>query len=80
MAEGTTPELRFGRGGLGPGEKFWRKLYPWLSERGFQLRRRYSPDWVPSFSKLGPDRPYRYKQFEDGPELLVSHQRTIGFL
>ncbi|KAF7323793.1 Protein kinase domain-containing protein [Mycena kentingensis (nom. inval.)] len=34
------------------GEMFWVHLYPFLLERGYQLRPRYSPDWVPSWSGI----------------------------
>jgi len=77
MSQDKAADLTFGRGGLGPGEKFWRKVFPWLLENGFQLRRRYSPDWLPSFSGLDPSRYYKYVEFEDGPELLVSRHARI---
>ncbi|KDR71783.1 hypothetical protein GALMADRAFT_74620 [Galerina marginata CBS 339.88] len=37
------------RGALNMTEIFWRDHYLWLKERGYQLRPRYSPDWVPSW-------------------------------
>ncbi|KAJ7253576.1 hypothetical protein C8J57DRAFT_1659806 [Mycena rebaudengoi] len=30
-------------------EYFWRDYRPWLAERGYLLRPRYQPDWVPSW-------------------------------
>jgi hypothetical protein len=34
---------------LGPGEMWWRDHYQWLKERGYLLRPRYDPAWVPSW-------------------------------
>ncbi|KAI0744029.1 hypothetical protein C8Q80DRAFT_1107223 [Daedaleopsis nitida] len=36
-------------GGLHEGEIFWRDRYDWLEQRGYTLRVRYKPDWVPSW-------------------------------
>lgn len=33
-----------------PGEEFWRDHQVWLAEKGYMLRPRYMPDWVPSWS------------------------------
>ncbi|CAA7263811.1 unnamed protein product [Cyclocybe aegerita] len=53
-------------GGLSPGEKFWRKHYEWLQSKGYQLRPRFSPDWVPSWVSTK-----KYYMFcEDGPALM----------
>ena len=41
--------IRAGR--LNDSEIFWRILQPWLLERGYQLRDRFSPDWTPSWLK-----------------------------
>lgn len=35
---------------LDDGEKFWRDRYEWLQQRGYVLRPRYKPDWVPSWT------------------------------
>jgi hypothetical protein len=34
-----------------PGEDFWVAQQPWLKDRGYNLRTRYQPDWVPSWKK-----------------------------
>ncbi len=30
-------------------EVYWRDHYDWLRQRGYTLRPRYKPDWVPSW-------------------------------
>lgn len=47
---------------VNPMECFWRDYQPWLEERGYILRPRYSPDWVPSWK--GTKKPFYH--FEDG--------------
>ena len=43
-------DLTLGEDGeLTSGEIFWRDHQPWLKERGYTLRERYQPDWVPSW-------------------------------
>lgn len=54
-------------GGLAPWEKVWRDRQPWLRTRGYDLRSRYHPDWVPSW--LGTDKPYML--CEDGLYMMV---------
>ncbi|KIJ07481.1 hypothetical protein PAXINDRAFT_173467 [Paxillus involutus ATCC 200175] len=34
---------------LGEGEEWWRDLYQWLYDAGYQLRSRYHPEWVASW-------------------------------
>lgn len=41
------------RDSLSEGEIWWRDHYKWLDERGYQLRPRLTPGWVPSW--LGKD-------------------------
>jgi len=36
-------------GALSIDETWWREQYQWLKVRGYQLRPRYAPDWVPSW-------------------------------
>ena len=36
---------------LYPYEKRWQARQPWLLERGYQLRPRFRPGWVPSWQK-----------------------------
>lgn len=36
-------------GSLATPELYWRDRQPWLQERGYVLRSRYKPDWVPSW-------------------------------
>ena len=48
-------------GGLHPGEVFWRDHQIWLFEKGYMLRPRHRPGWVPSWLP-GSGSPYfRYK-------------------
>lgn len=40
-------------------EIFWRDSYTWLLDKGYRLRPRYDPSWVPSWKldgKTGEDR------------------------
>ena len=56
-------------GGLGDTEiRYWRNNYEWLRDRGYQLRPRYSPDWIPSW--MGTTKYHR--SCEDGVKLAVS--------
>jgi hypothetical protein len=43
----VTPKVPPGE--LLKGELIWRDNYDWLKERGYILRRRYEPNWVPSW-------------------------------
>jgi hypothetical protein len=36
-------------------EKFWRNNFAYLKDRGYLLRPRFSPDWVPSWKTRGGD-------------------------
>ncbi|KIM38851.1 hypothetical protein M413DRAFT_419793 [Hebeloma cylindrosporum] len=45
----TPQNLSPGKGGLDECESYWRDKYQWLRDRGYQLRPRYSPDWIPSW-------------------------------
>ncbi|KAF8885559.1 kinase-like domain-containing protein [Gymnopilus junonius] len=51
---------------LTEGEVFWRDNYEWLKEKGYQLRSRYAPDWIPSWKTSGKP---RYRS-EDSHPLL----------
>jgi hypothetical protein len=43
-------EEREGRpGALSADEIWWRRQYEWLKVRGYLLRPRYAPDWIPSW-------------------------------
>lgn len=55
-------------GGLMNGELFWRNHYQWLESIGYRLRRRYEPNWVPSWYST---KKYWFKS-EDGQPLNVS--------
>lgn len=48
-------------------EVWWRDHQVWLAERGYMLRPRYRPGWVPSWKDTGK----RWQQFEDGLQLGV---------
>ncbi|KAF9803772.1 hypothetical protein IEO21_09579 [Rhodonia placenta] len=54
-------------GGLAKAEYYWRDRYQWLKERGYLLRPRYRPDWVPSWQGTKKD----YSDCEDG--LILEH-------
>ncbi|OSD07005.1 kinase-like protein [Trametes coccinea BRFM310] len=56
-------------GGLNSNERFWRDHWQWFNDRGYVLRRRYHPDWVPSWKDTNRDP----EQFEDGLEWFRSH-------
>jgi len=43
-------------------EKWWRERYQFLESRGYRLRERYRPGWVPSWQGTGRSK----GQFEDG--------------
>lgn len=53
------------------GEAFWRDHKNWLEERGYMLRPRYDPDWVPSWQK-DPTKNTSFRHCEDGQNLYVS--------
>lgn len=46
---------------LFPDELFWRDHQVWLEEKGYMLRPRYRPDWVPSWKDI-----YDSDMCEDG--------------
>lgn len=50
-------------------EVVWRTLQPWLADRGYMLRPRYRPDWVPSWL---PGEGFPLVRFEDGYWTVVS--------
>jgi len=68
MTETPPGLLPIEKGGLDGGEAFWRENYQFLLDHGYQLRPRYSPDWVPSW--IGTNKHPR--NFEDGIYLAVS--------
>lgn len=47
-AFGDTPTNKDG-GQLSEPELWWSKHYSWLKDKGYTLRPRYAPDWVPSW-------------------------------
>ncbi|KII92693.1 hypothetical protein PLICRDRAFT_37482 [Plicaturopsis crispa FD-325 SS-3] len=54
-------------GGINSREHFWVKHYTWLESRGYRLRPRYAPDWVPSW--WGTDE--LADLFEDGKTIFT---------
>ncbi|KIM39301.1 hypothetical protein M413DRAFT_196962 [Hebeloma cylindrosporum] len=54
-----------------PSEMFWVSLQPHLLSRGYRLRPRYDPEWIPSWTKIPGGRP---GQFEDS---LVNNAALI---
>ena len=68
MTETLPVYFPFEEGGLDNGEAFWRENYQFLLDHGYQLRPRYSPDWVPSWIGTNKHR----RNFEDGIYLAVS--------
>lgn len=47
---------------LHPDEAFWKDHQPWLVDRGYVLRPRYQPGWVPSWL---PGEGFPYFDYED---------------
>ena len=62
---GTADRLRLEE--LDPREIWWRERYDRLRARGYLLRPRYAPEWVPSWTVSNRDR----EECEDGKRLLV---------
>lgn len=50
-----------------PFEIFWCDHQEWLAEKGYMLRPRYRPDWVPSWKGIGDNHVF----YEDGVALNV---------
>jgi serine/threonine protein kinase len=64
-------------GALAPGEPYWVRLHDFLSTKGYRLRRRYDPDWQPSWlSSSRGQRRVKYYECEDSINPLV---RTANF-
>lgn len=67
---------------LSPAECFWRDHQIWLASRGYMLRPRYMPHWIPSWEIQGKGRSWYYK-CEDAlyqvvsPVLRVLRDRTL---
>lgn len=59
---GMTKE-EMGLGALHSHEVWWRDHYTWLLQNGYQLRKRYEPDWIPSWKGKDADSAIKY---EDG--------------
>ena len=55
-------------GGLFPSEVWWRDRYHDIEAKGYGLRRRYQPDWRPSWKESGKD----FFSVEDGQATIVS--------
>lgn len=56
--EATQRQVEMTRQGtyaLSPFEKIWRSKLPYLNQRGYSLRARYSPDWQPSWTGTNID-------------------------
>lgn len=62
---GTTTHIRPEE--LDPREVWWRNHYQQLNIRGYRLRPRYSPEWVPSWTTLN----INWEDCEDGKRLEV---------
>ena len=54
---------------LDPREVWWRDRYDQLSNHGYRLRPRYSPQWLPSWKTSNRD----WTSSEDGKRLKVRH-------
>ena len=62
-------------------EIFWRDNFTWFKEQGYQLRLRFTPDWIPSWKGTSKFR----LQCEDGHPLLESflgntHRNILIFM
>jgi hypothetical protein len=72
----TTPQIHVGGAGqagreigmLFRNEEGWRDQYYVIYDRGYALRPRYRPNWVPSWKGLGKD----FFAMEDGQPSIVS--------
>lgn len=53
---GTLQQPKVTRDTLLPHEYFWRDVQPWLKDRGYELRARYHPDWIPAWIAKGGSR------------------------
>ncbi|KAJ7782417.1 kinase-like domain-containing protein [Mycena maculata] len=47
---------------MDPTESFWHDHYDWLKERGYLLRQRYQPDWVPSWLNFKNNRDKHFQE------------------
>ncbi|KAG6884141.1 hypothetical protein C0993_000978 [Termitomyces sp. T159_Od127] len=65
---------KFEAGQLGKKETFWRDHYNFLKDRGYTLRNRYSPDWVPSW-KSQKNSSKSWRDCEDGQ--LIHYARVV---
>lgn len=54
-------------GGIAKRERFWVQHYTWLEKCGYRLRKRFAPDWIPSW--LGTNKLLDY--FEDSRSVFV---------
>ncbi len=54
-------------------EIFWRDHQEWLADRGYMLRPRFRPGWIPSW---GSDK--HYHDYEDGQWNFVRHVRFLS--
>ncbi|KII90244.1 hypothetical protein PLICRDRAFT_138811 [Plicaturopsis crispa FD-325 SS-3] len=61
------PDPNYEAGTLTGSELWWRDHYAWLKERGYLLRSRYSPDWVPSWKGTSK----RFWECEDSKGPLI---------
>ncbi|KAH0828801.1 hypothetical protein J3R83DRAFT_3249 [Lanmaoa asiatica] len=62
---GTTQQLSPGQ--LDKREIWWKNQFEWLKIRGYLLRPRYAPDWVPSWNNSSRD----WFEYEDSRNLQV---------
>ena len=75
MAEAMPVNPPVEAGGLDKSEiRLWRDNYQWLHDRGYQLRPRYSPDWMPSW--IGTKK--YHGACEDGIHLAVSPFESLA--
>ncbi|KAJ7149990.1 hypothetical protein C8R46DRAFT_1008919 [Mycena filopes] len=52
-------------------EIYWRDLQPWLEERGYMLRPRYRPGWVPSWKDTGEYPLLKEDFWSSGPDQIM---------
>ena len=67
-AEQSNVKEEWDSAALKPHEIFWKNKQKWLEEKGYRLRPRYAPEWVPSWQSSGKDP----KLCEDGLASIVS--------
>ncbi|KAG6920132.1 hypothetical protein DXG01_004898 [Tephrocybe rancida] len=78
MDSTTARDIPIEEGGLHSVEKFWRDHYEFLKDRGYTLRRRYEPDWIPSWADGKKERSRCEDSFALGHAWTLDATRSDG--